>query len=111
MYEYNAKVDRVVDGDTVDFIVDLGFNINIKIRTRLVGVDTPERGHEDWRKATEECARLLSSVADVRNASIGHPEHWVKIRTEKTGKYGRWLVDIPGVTDILRETWPYGGKK
>ena len=111
MYEYNAKVDRVVDGDTVDFIVDLGFNINIKIRTRLVGVDTPERGHEDWRKATEECARLLSSVADVRNASIGHPEHWVKIRTEKTGKYGRWLVDIPGVTDILREKWPYGGKE
>tara|TARA_R100001198_G_C5143109_1_gene155996 strand:+ start:129 stop:464 length:336 start_codon:yes stop_codon:yes gene_type:complete len=111
MYEYNAKVDRVVDGDTVDFIVDLGFNINIKIRTRLIGVDTPERGHEDWKKATETCARLLSSVADIRNESIGHPEHWVKIRTEKTGKYGRWLVDIPGVTDILKEKWPYGGKK
>ena len=64
MYEYNAKVDRVVDGDTVDFIVDLGFNINIKIRTRLIGVDTPERGHPDWKKATETCARLLGSVAD-----------------------------------------------
>jgi len=112
MYEYNARVDRVVDGDTVDFIVDLGFNVNIKIRTRLMGVNTPERGHEDWEKATETCARLLSSVAHIRNESIGnivYPELWVKIRTEKTGKYGRWLVDIPGVTDILRETWPYKG--
>jgi hypothetical protein len=49
-------------------------------------------------------------VADVRNASIGHPEHWVKIRTTKTGKYGRWLVDIEGVTDKLAEIWPYGSK-
>ena len=86
MYEYNAKVDRVVDGDTVDFIVDLGFNINIKIRTRLIGVDTPERGHEDWKKATETCARLLSSVADIRNESIGHPEHWGKNKNNKNRK-------------------------
>lgn len=104
MYEYNAKVDRVVDGDTVDFIVDLGFNINIKIRTRLIGVDTPERGHENWKKATETCAKLLASVGDSVPT-----QGWVTIRTEKTGKYGRWLVDIPGVTDILRETWPYKG--
>ncbi len=110
MYEYRAKVDRVVDGDTVDFIVDLGFNTSIKIRTRLIGVDTPERGHPDWKKATETCARLLGSVAEIRNESIDGwywQEHWVKIRTKKTGKYGRWLVDIDGVTDILKETWPY----
>ena len=109
MYEYNAKVDRVVDGDTVDFIVDLGFNINIKIRTRLIGVDTPERGHEDWSKATAVCAGLLKSVAEINFEDLPDEEWWVKIRTEKTGKYGRWLVDIPGVTDILRETWPYKG--
>ena len=109
MYIYRAKVIRCVDGDTVDFDVDLGFKIFARIRTRLIGVDTPERGHEDWKKATDTCDRLLSSVADIRNESIGHPEHWVKIRTTKTGKYGRWLVDIPGVTDILRETWPYKG--
>ena len=54
MYEYRAKIKRVVDGDTVDFIVDLGFSVHITIRTRLLGVDTPERGHEDWAKATSE---------------------------------------------------------
>lgn len=105
MYEYKAKVDRVVDGDTVDFIVDLGFNVNIKIRTRLVGVDTPERGHEDWSKATQECNRLLKSIADKQLLLAG--ESWVTIRTNKTGKYGRWLVEIDGVTDELAKTWPY----
>lgn len=109
MYEYKAKVDRVVDGDTVDFIVDLGFNVNIKIRTRLVGVDTPERGHEDWSKATQECNRLLKSIADKQLLLAG--ESWVTIRTNKTGKYGRWLVEIDGVTDELAKTWPYKEKK
>jgi micrococcal nuclease len=105
MYEYKAKVDRVVDGDTVDFIVDLGFNVNIKIRTRLIGVDTPERGHEDWSKATQECNRLLKSIADKELLLAG--ESWVTIRTNKTGKYGRWLVEIDGVTDELAKIWPY----
>lgn len=107
MYEYKAKVDRVVDGDTVDFIVDLGFNVNIKIRTRLIGVDTPERGHPDWKKATAECARLIYVAADVENAALGHPEHYLTIRTHKQGKYGRWLVEIDGVTDELAKIWPY----
>ncbi|GAG20500.1 unnamed protein product, partial [marine sediment metagenome] len=42
MYTYRAKLDRVVDGDTVDLFVDLGFNICIKDRFRLLGIDTPE---------------------------------------------------------------------
>ena len=104
MYEYRAKIKRVVDGDTVDFIVDLGFSVHITIRTRLLGVDTPERGHEDWAKATSECQRLLLSVAESNGDS-----DWVKIKTGKTGKYGRWLVQIDGVTDELAKIWPYGG--
>ena len=42
MYEYNCKVERVVDGDTVDVVLDLGFNILHKCRVRLYGIDTPE---------------------------------------------------------------------
>jgi micrococcal nuclease len=99
MYEYRAKVDRVVDGDTVDFIVDLGFHINIKIRGRLIGVNTPERGEEDWAKATLMCKQLLAGVSDLDDTVI--------IRTNKTGKYGRWLVEIDGVTDKLASIWPY----
>ena len=42
MYEYACKVDRVVDGDTVDVVLDLGFDILFKCRVRLYGIDTPE---------------------------------------------------------------------
>ena len=111
MYEYRAKLKKVVDGDTVDFVVDLGFNIHTTIRTRLLGVDTPERGHPDWKKATAECVRLISVVANVEGSTIGKPEHYLTIKTHKQGKYGRWLVEIDGVTDKLAEIWPYGGKK
>jgi len=107
MYEYRARVKRVVDGDTVDFVVDLGFKIQTTIRTRFVGVDTPERGHEDWARATQKTGDLLSDVADVEYQNGLSSELWVTIRTHKTGKYGRWLVEIDGVTDVLAEIWPY----
>lgn len=102
MHEYKAKVDRVIDGDTVDFILDLGFNVNIKIRGRLAGVDTPERNHPDWRLATDTCAELLEKAA-----ADGFHGGDIIIKTSKTGKYGRWIVDIAGVTDKLAERWPY----
>ena len=99
MYEYRATVDRVVDGDTVDFIIDLGFHIKIKIRGRLEGVDTPERGHPDWAKATAICDQLLTEKAA--------DNEYVTIHTTKTGKYGRWIVRVDGVTDVLAKRWPY----
>ena len=103
MYEYKATVDRVVDGDTVDFIVDLGFSVKIKIRTRLAGVDTPERGQKDFLFAANKCRELLNKAA----ASFPY-EDKIIIKTEKTGKYGRWIVHIQGVTDELAKIWPYG---
>lgn len=42
MYTYKCTIVRVVDGDTIDIAIDLGFNITIKERVRLEGVDTPE---------------------------------------------------------------------
>lgn len=108
MYEYNARVKRVVDGDTVDFVVDLGFSVNLKMRGRLLNVDTPERGHPDWATATNKCYRLLRSAAEINFEDTEREELWVVIRTSKTGKYGRWLVEIDGVNDRLAEIWPYG---
>ena len=107
---YNARVVRVVDGDTVDFDVDLGFNIHTRIRGRLIGVDTPERGHEDWNKATDMCSKFLRSVAKIDGTFPYDETLIVKIKTYKTGKYGRWLVEITGVTDRLAEIWPYKEK-
>ena len=102
MYEYRAKVDRVVDGDTVDFIVDLGFKISFKIRTRLAGVNTPERGKTDFKRATVMLENLLLAHANEDGYNI------IRTDKDKTGKYGRWLVTIDGVNTVLAEKWPYG---
>jgi micrococcal nuclease len=105
MREYKATIDRIIDGDTVDFIVDLGFHTSIKIRGRFKGVDTPEKGHPDWHHATHTCSQLLD---DQLFGVDGDRAGYITIRTEKTGKFGRWLVEIEGVTDRLAEIWPYG---
>ena len=47
MYEYNCKVKRVVDGDTMDVILDLGFDVHHAVRVRLAGIDTPESRTRD----------------------------------------------------------------
>ena len=51
MYEYRVKsVERIVDGDTVDIIIDLGFGLFTKERCRLEGIDTPEKRTRDLRE-------------------------------------------------------------
>ena len=57
MYTYKAKLDRVVDGDTIDAHINLGFDITIHKRIRLAGIDTPESRTRDL----EEKARGLAS--------------------------------------------------
>lgn len=104
IYTYRGRVHHVVDGDTVDLEIDQGFyNKTIK-RIRLLGVDTPERGHPDFHLATESLFRLLQEAEDQNG--------WLYVRTEKTGKYGRWLGIIfstdesINVNDIMAERWP-----
>ena len=98
-YVRRAKVSRVVDGDTVDLEVDLGYHISIAIRGRLLGVDTPERGKPDFAHATETLSSLLEQNKDE--------DGYVSVKSTKTGKYGRWLVDIGGVNEVLEQKWPY----
>ena len=99
MYEYRAKLIKCVDGDTADFLVDLGFKVFKEIRTRFLGVDTPERGHADFNIAKNKLQLLLENQKDE--------EDWIVIKTGKTGKYGRWLVDIQNVNLVMAERWPY----
>tara|TARA_R100001163_G_C5063814_1_gene201209 strand:- start:1855 stop:2166 length:312 start_codon:yes stop_codon:yes gene_type:complete len=99
MHQYKAKLIRCVDGDTAEFMVDLGFYVHHKITARLGGVDTPERGQADYKRATLMLENLV--IANQDN------EGYVIINTNKTGKYGRWLVNIEGVNSVLAEKWPY----
>jgi len=101
MYTYNAKVLRVVDADTFDLLVDVGFSITIKERFRLKGVDAPE----SWRpksKAEGEHGELAKAVIETLLN-----DKKVSVTTYKGDKYGRWLCDILvdeiDVADHLRE--------
>lgn len=99
MYTYRAKLVRCVDGDTADLDIDLGFYLTARIRGRLLGVNTPERGKPDFGLATAMLENLIASVRDE--------DGYFTVRTEKTGKYGRWIVDIDQVNSVLAERWPY----
>ena len=89
MYEYHVRTVRnVVDGDTIDVDIDLGFDISFSSRVRLAGIDTPEsRTTDKMEKALglEAKEYLKKKLKDAKN---------VVIRTEKmdsSEKYGRIL--------------------
>ena len=92
MYEYACKVDRVVDGDTCDVTLDLGFKILHKCRVRLYGIDTPE----SRTRNKDEKARGLLAKAYLEDA-IESSKHHVRIQTklkDSKGKFGRVLGDV-----------------
>ena len=91
MYEYSCKVDRVVDGDTIDVVLDLGFDILYRSRVRLYGIDTPEsRTRDKDEKVRGKLAGAFLQVAvDNGNKVIIQ----TKLKDSK-GKFGRVLGDV-----------------
>lgn len=93
MYNYKARCVKVVDGDTLDLEIDLGFNVKIKERVRLARVDTPEvRGKE--REDGLEAARFVSKKVFTHTPWLTSYDNDLYIQTEKKGKYGRWIAEI-----------------
>lgn len=90
MYEYACTVTRVVDGDTVDANIDLGFDISYFSRIRLYGIDTPE---SRTRNKDEKLRGLLAKEYIVKALAAGK-QVVVKTALEKKGKYGRVLGSL-----------------
>lgn len=89
MYEYNCTIVRVVDGDTVDVDIDLGFDTWRRgERIRLYGVDCPECRS---RSAIEKKAGLLAKGFVIRSL---HEGGIYKLTTKEKGKFGRYLGTI-----------------
>ena len=91
-YIYKAKLDRVVDGDTVDALIDVGFDIWFKKRIRFKGVDT-------WESRTrnlEEKALGLKAKARTKELleKVSSKSGYFRIKSYCLGKYGRVLADI-----------------
>ena len=87
MYEYNAVLDRVVDGDTIDVTIDLGFNVWKKIRVRMEGINTPEsrtRDLEEKKRGIAAKDRLIELLGDGN----------FTLQSHGVGKYGRCLGEL-----------------
>ncbi len=92
MYEYNAKILRIVDGDTVDVDIDLGFGVWIhKERVRLEGIDTPESRTRDL---VEKKFGLLSKEYVKAYLPIGKMAKLICKSYDAKGKFGRILGDF-----------------
>ena len=91
MYEYNAELRRVVDGDTVDVTIDCGFNMHVKERVRLYGIDTPEsrtRDLEEKKRGLAAKDRLIEILESFGNKFV------IKTSIDKKGKFGRLLGEL-----------------
>jgi len=91
MYEYGCTVTRVVDGDTIDVILDLGFSVLHKCRVRLYGIDTPESRtrNKDEKVRGKLAAKFLEDSINNGKQVILRS----KLKDSK-GKYGRVLGEI-----------------
>ena len=91
MYEYACKVERVVDGDTVDVVLNLGFDIMYKSRVRLYGIDTPE----SRTRNLDEKARGKMAGAFLKNKIDTGKKVVIQTKLKDSrGKFGRVLGNI-----------------
>jgi micrococcal nuclease len=109
MYEYKCKVLRIVDGDTVDIDIDLGFGIWMhRERVRIMGIDTPESRTRDTVEKTFGLASKarLKDMLPIGSIQILKTEI-DRSGEDKKGKFGRilgdFLIDDRRVTEILVE--------
>lgn len=92
MYHYKAKVEKVVDGDTIDVVIDLGFKITTNQRIRLAGINTPETF--TVKRDSEEYQKGLASKQYLEHRLAAN-NYEIQLETEKvTEKYGRYIGTI-----------------
>ena len=88
MYTYKISPLKIVDGDTIDAEIDLGFDIKVKKRIRFMGINAPESRTKDL----EEKARGLAAKDRVKQLLDGCDN--IQLKSHGIGKFGRWLGEI-----------------
>ena len=89
MYEYKCSLDRVIDGDTIDAYIDLGFDVSVKKRIRFYGINTPEsrtRDLEEKKRGLAAKARLIELLEENENKFL--------LKSHGVGKFGRCLGEL-----------------
>jgi len=97
-YVYRCKVERIVDGDTVDLLIDLGFSTHVAARVRLYGIDAPELKGKTKTQGLASKAYLekLLKPWQLDRDGLLCCVHKRKAASRGTDKYGRWLVVLWG---------------
>ena len=115
-YIYRGKLDRIIDGDTIDAMIDVGFDIWVKKRIRYKGIDTWESRTRDL----EEKKLGLAAKAYVKDLLENSDDGKFSIISHGTGKYGRVLGELfvkghdTSVNELLKENghaYEYHGEK
>jgi micrococcal nuclease len=106
-YIYRAKLERVVDGDTIDALIDVGFDIWVKKRIRYIGIDT-------WESRTKDLDEKKKGLAaNARNKelleTVSAKAGYFRLKSYGVGKYGRvlgeiFIQDIEGKQYNINET-------
>jgi endonuclease YncB( thermonuclease family) len=95
-YRFRAYAERVHDGDTYQLRIDLGFDVAVSIMCRLRGVDTPELGTEDGKKARDYVMKLLRP-SNVRWDDVpieSKPRELVVESYKDRRSFARWVCDV-----------------
>jgi micrococcal nuclease len=87
MYEYKAKLLKVIDGDTADLQIDVGFQMTTIQRVRLLRINTPEMKGET-REAAIRAKSYLEGLLKLRDGD------YLAVRTEKDDAFGRYLAEL-----------------
>ena len=91
-YIYRAKLDRVVDGDTVDALIDVGFDIWFKKRIRFMGLDTWESRTRDLEE--KKLGKLVKERTRQLLEDVSSKSGYFRVKSHGLGKYGRVLGEI-----------------
>jgi micrococcal nuclease len=89
MYEYKAIATKVIDGDTVDLYIDLGFHIRIELRIRMAHINAPEIRSKDPNETTKGLKTKLYLIERIEGKEI-----IVRTFKDKTEKFGRILAVV-----------------
>jgi micrococcal nuclease len=88
MWEYRARIDKVVDGDTIDVALDLGLDVGVRTRLRLAAINAPETSTEPGRLARDYV------VGWVRSHQVSGGWFTVRTAKDRREKYGRYLATV-----------------
>jgi micrococcal nuclease len=86
MFQYEAKVIRVIDGDTLEFMIDLGFNVHTLATVRLAHVNTPETVEYSLEGLKDPAKDFIMSKIPPGAVCV--------VNISRKEKYGRWLAEV-----------------